>query len=195
MPTPELLERARRLFAEALESPGGLRIQTIHAFCERLLKRFPLEAGVVPQFSVLDERATEELLEAAKDKVLRDAASHDAGLADALAAITEHAGEERFDVLMRGIAGERGWVQPFLLKAQETTLERKLWRVGGAQPRGRRAQSSWKRRSARSIRRRCAASGRRSIKVPPGTRRARRLSWPSQRSAIARVSRDVRARC
>ncbi|MEQ1866957.1 MAG: UvrD-helicase domain-containing protein [Micropepsaceae bacterium] len=128
-PPPELLERARRLFAEALESPGGLRIQTIHAFCERLLKRFPLEAGVVPQFSVLDERATEELLEAAKEKVLRDAASHDAGLADALAAMTEHAGEERFDVLMRAIAGERGWVQPFLLKAQETTLERKLWRV------------------------------------------------------------------
>lgn len=126
---PELLERARRLFAEALESPGGLRIQTIHAFCERLLKRFPLEAGVVPQFSVLDDRATEELLEAAKEKVLRDAAVHDAGLADALASITEHAGEERFDVLMRGIAGERGWVQPFLVKAQETSLERRLWRA------------------------------------------------------------------
>ena len=128
-PSLELLERARRLFAVALESPGGLRIQTIHAFCERLLKRFPLEAGVVPQFSVLDDRATEELLEAAKEKVLRDAALHDAGLADALGAMTEHAGEERFDVLMRAIAGERSWVQPFLLKAQETTLERKLWRV------------------------------------------------------------------
>ncbi|MCE9522704.1 MAG: double-strand break repair helicase AddA [Alphaproteobacteria bacterium] len=126
--SPALRERARRLFALALESPGGLRIQTIHAFCERLLKRFPLEAGVVPQFSVLDDRATEELLEAAKEKVLRDAASHDAGLADALAAITEYAGEERFDTLMRGIAGERGWVLPFLLP-QGAPLERKLWRA------------------------------------------------------------------
>jgi ATP-dependent helicase/nuclease subunit A len=125
--TPELLERARRLFAEALESPGGLRIQTIHAFCERLLKRFPLEAGVVPQFSVLDERATEELLEEAKDNLLRDAAVNDAGLADALAALTEHAGEERFDDLMRAIAGERGWVQPFLTAALASSLEGEMW--------------------------------------------------------------------
>src|SRR5262249_42650258 len=67
LPSAELVERARRLFATALESPGGLRIQTIHAFCERLLKRFPLEAKVVPQFEVLDERATEQLLEEAKE--------------------------------------------------------------------------------------------------------------------------------
>lgn len=112
-----MLERARRLFAEALESPGGLRIQTIHAFCERLLKRFPLEAGVVPQFSVLDERATEELIDEAKDVVLRQAASTDAALADAIAALTAYAGEERFDVLMRGIAGERAWVEAFLARA------------------------------------------------------------------------------
>ncbi|NOT42138.1 MAG: double-strand break repair helicase AddA [Alphaproteobacteria bacterium] len=112
-----MLERARRLFAEALESPGGLRIQTIHAFCERLLKRFPLEAGVVPQFSVLDERATEELIDEAKDVVLQQAASTDAALADAIAALTAYAGEERFDVLMRGIAGERAWVEVFLERA------------------------------------------------------------------------------
>jgi ATP-dependent helicase/nuclease subunit A len=42
------LKKARRLFARALETPGGLKIQTIHAFCERLLQRFPVEAGVVP---------------------------------------------------------------------------------------------------------------------------------------------------
>ena len=32
----------------AIETPGGLKVQTIHAFCERLLQRFPLEAGVPP---------------------------------------------------------------------------------------------------------------------------------------------------
>jgi ATP-dependent helicase/nuclease subunit A len=42
--------RARALFAQALETPGGLKIQTIHAFCEKLLRRFPLEAGVSPGF-------------------------------------------------------------------------------------------------------------------------------------------------
>ncbi len=132
--SPELRERARRLFAEALESPGGLRIQTIHAFCERLLKRFPLEAGVVPQFSVLDERSTEELLEDAKETVLRSAAQSDATLADALSALTEYAGEERFDVLMRGITGERNWVMPFL-SIVKPTLEDRLWDTVGLEPR------------------------------------------------------------
>jgi ATP-dependent helicase/nuclease subunit A len=51
------LARARRLFALALETPGGLKIQTIHAFCEKLLHRFPLEAGVSPGFEVLEDQA------------------------------------------------------------------------------------------------------------------------------------------
>ena len=50
--------RARRLFAQVIDAPVGLRISTIHAFCESLLKRFPLEAGIAPHFAVLDERST-----------------------------------------------------------------------------------------------------------------------------------------
>lgn len=50
------LRKARRLFANALETPGGLKIQTIHSFCDKLLRRFPLEAGVSPQFEVLEDR-------------------------------------------------------------------------------------------------------------------------------------------
>jgi len=50
------LNRARSLFARALETPGGLKVQTIHAFCERLLKRFPLEAGIAPGTDAVDER-------------------------------------------------------------------------------------------------------------------------------------------
>ncbi|MEM9009766.1 MAG: double-strand break repair helicase AddA [Pseudomonadota bacterium] len=53
----EGLQRARRLFARALETPGGLKIQTIHAFCDAILRRFPVEAGVPPRFRVLDDRA------------------------------------------------------------------------------------------------------------------------------------------
>jgi ATP-dependent helicase/nuclease subunit A len=53
----ETLAKARRLFARALETPGGLRIQTIHSFCATLLRRFPLEAGVSPGFKELDDRA------------------------------------------------------------------------------------------------------------------------------------------
>ena len=52
---PDDLAEARRLFARALETPGGLKIQTIHAFCESLLSRFPLEAGVSPHSQIADD--------------------------------------------------------------------------------------------------------------------------------------------
>ena len=51
------LREARTLFARAIETPGGLKIQTIHAFCASLLRRFPLEAGVSPNFSEMEERS------------------------------------------------------------------------------------------------------------------------------------------
>ncbi|MEM7522404.1 MAG: UvrD-helicase domain-containing protein, partial [Pseudomonadota bacterium] len=58
----DALDRARRLFAEALETPGGLKIQTIHAFCDNLLRRFPLEAGAPPDFRVMEEREQRVLI-------------------------------------------------------------------------------------------------------------------------------------
>jgi len=51
------LAHARTLFARAIETPGGLKIQTIHSFCASLLRRFPLEAGVSPQFTEMEDRA------------------------------------------------------------------------------------------------------------------------------------------
>ena len=53
----ESLREARRLFAKAIETPGGLKIQTIHSFCAALLRRFPLEAGVSHGFTEMDDRA------------------------------------------------------------------------------------------------------------------------------------------
>ena len=63
------LSAARALFARALETPGGLKIQTIHAFCEKLLRRFPLEAGVSPGFRVLEDAAAREISAKARDDV------------------------------------------------------------------------------------------------------------------------------
>jgi ATP-dependent helicase/nuclease subunit A len=60
--SPEARTRARLLFASVLEATGGgLRIQTIHSFCQGLLAAFPLEAGLVPGFRLLDERSTADL--------------------------------------------------------------------------------------------------------------------------------------
>src|SRR4029450_223398 len=54
---PDMARRAvaRRVFAMAWETPGGLKVQTIHAFCTRLLHHFPFEANVAARFTVLDE--------------------------------------------------------------------------------------------------------------------------------------------
>ncbi|MBW0145065.1 double-strand break repair helicase AddA [Sphingomicrobium clamense] len=68
---PPTRERARRLFATVLEAPGGLKIQTIHAFSQALLSSFPAEAGIAPGFEPLDERGEEELAR----QVLADVAS------------------------------------------------------------------------------------------------------------------------
>ncbi len=74
-PTVAQMRQARRLFAKALETPGGLKIQTIHAFCERLLHAFPFEANVPGQFQVMDQSATAAALAAAREEVMNRAAS------------------------------------------------------------------------------------------------------------------------
>ncbi|WP_179380878.1 double-strand break repair helicase AddA [Jannaschia marina] len=69
---PDKLRRARTLFARAIETPGGLKIQTIHAFCAALLRRFPLEAGVSPNFSEMDETAAARLHAEVFDEMAAD---------------------------------------------------------------------------------------------------------------------------
>ena len=87
-PDEEVLRLARRLFARALEAKGGLKIHTIHGFCERLLQRFPLEARVTPHFSVLDEYEQASLRRASFDTTLARAADDgDGPLGKALATV------------------------------------------------------------------------------------------------------------
>ena len=70
-PTVQLRKSARELFASALETPGGLKVQTIHALCTRLLQQFPFEANVPARFTVLDDRDQTEMMERAS--LARDA--------------------------------------------------------------------------------------------------------------------------
>src|SRR6185436_16266099 len=74
-PDAKLRSRARELFACALETPGGLKVQTIHALCTRLLQQFPFEANVPARFAVLDEREQNEMMERASLDVLLQAAA------------------------------------------------------------------------------------------------------------------------
>ena len=89
--------RARRLFASALETPGGLKVQTIHAFCTRLLHQFPFEANVAARFTVLDEATTKELHnELTLEVLLEAAADPEAALGRALAQAIVVAADQTF---------------------------------------------------------------------------------------------------
>src|SRR3546814_15012862 len=103
-----LLERARALFARVLDTPGGIKIQTIHAFCQALLARFPLEAGVAPNARVLDEHEAAELLETARVEVLAEALSGQGRLSDEIGVLTAHLQEDRFTEVMQRLIHERG---------------------------------------------------------------------------------------
>ena len=115
------LAEARRLFAKALETPGGLKIQTIHAFCEALLHQFPLEANVAGHFSVLDDRAATTLLAEARRSLLTAVSSGgDTALAQSLAYVLDIADESGLEALLSAIIANRSALRGFLLEAQRS---------------------------------------------------------------------------
>lgn len=115
-PTDEERARARTLFTRAIETPGGLKVQTIHAFCERLLQRFPLEAGVPPGFSTLDDDLGRTLKREAIDGTLRAAvAAPEDRLGRALKTAIAYAAEDRFDMVLDRAIAAREWLN-FALK-------------------------------------------------------------------------------
>ncbi|MCA3555958.1 double-strand break repair helicase AddA [Aestuariivirga sp.] len=117
-----LLERARQLFTRALETPGGLRIQTIHAFCERVLQLFPVEAGIVPHFAMLDEREQLALLREARNAVLSSATDGTTETGAALGDVANRVSPDDFDKLLTGLLARRASLRA--LFEEECGLER-----------------------------------------------------------------------
>ncbi len=109
-PSPDQLLRARRLFAHALETPGGLKIQTIHAFCERVLHRFALEAQVAPGFEILDDRTGNELLNEARDRVFE---TPDEGAIKDLKVVSSALSAAGFDSLIAQVLKHRSLLRTF----------------------------------------------------------------------------------
>ncbi|PTE16596.1 double-strand break repair helicase AddA [Pseudogemmobacter blasticus] len=97
---PEQLRLARQLFARAIETPGGIRIQTIHSFAGSLLRRFPLEAGVSPGFQEIDDRSAAQLRADVLDVM---AEGPDSAL---LETVLEDSGED-LDALARAVIGRK----------------------------------------------------------------------------------------
>ena len=102
-PDAQTLRLARTLFARALETPG-LRIQTIHGFCESVLKRFPIEAGLSPQFKLLDEQQSRAMR---ADLVRAQINTDDAERRASIARLTRHLAEDAMARLAGDILNHR----------------------------------------------------------------------------------------
>ncbi len=121
---PILQTRARQLFTRALETPGGLKIQTIHAFCEKLLHLFPVEAGLAPGFSVMDERREGELQFSATQFVLKQADREtQSQAAKAAKSLTERLNQDDFQSLIKDFINELRKASPELLNLDKAAYE------------------------------------------------------------------------
>jgi len=118
--TPSATQRsiARCLFANALETPGGLKVQTIHAFCTRLLHQFPFEADVAARFDVLDEAATSQLLNKLTLEVLLEGATElQSRLGKALADAITSAADVTFKEVIAEAISKRDLITQWTVRA------------------------------------------------------------------------------
>jgi ATP-dependent helicase/nuclease subunit A len=126
----DTLALARKLFADVLDLPGGMRIGTIHAFCQSLLRRFPLEAGLSPHFEVADDDDEKRRLREARETVLAEAHQRDAIFALAgetdeqvFAALTAELARAQSDLLQRETPATIAAMQRAALGASEVSYE------------------------------------------------------------------------
>jgi ATP-dependent helicase/nuclease subunit A len=127
-PTPRRQDiiAARKLFARTVETPGGLKIQTIHAFCERLLHLFPFEANVPARFEVADDMRRDELLQRARREILTRAGDAAANLGEALSRIADECSASDFEALIKEAMGHRAMSRARWPQDSEPALRKAL---------------------------------------------------------------------
>ena len=124
------LAQARRLFAQALETPGGLKILTIHAFCQIVLSRFPIEAGVSAGFEVMEDNSARAMIAEARTAMLERAGKGDAALAPALGRLVTETSEETLKrILNAALGNDRRKLEQFF--AANADFAAAAWRAHG----------------------------------------------------------------
>lgn len=124
---PRIMETARRLFAYVIEDPVGLRIQTIHSFCQSLLARFPIEAKVPPNFTLLEGEKAAGMLAEAKSMLAGGERSEEAStLNRAILKFARTGGEWKFDELLSSLVAHR---KDFSIPLEMETLEADLKKI------------------------------------------------------------------
>ncbi len=114
-PNSDEITAARRLFAETVDTPGGLKIMTLHGFCQSVLARFPIEAGIAPNPTALEEQDASAIMGLARDQILRQAQSEQASpLNAALYNIAQNINDEQFLSLISAMASERNQLKKIL---------------------------------------------------------------------------------
>jgi len=87
-PTADIRRRARKLLEQSLRCEQNLRSTTFHSFCQELLQRFPLEAGLPPGFELAEQ--TGLLIQESWDALFAEAtAGHEQPLAESLELLFE----------------------------------------------------------------------------------------------------------
>ncbi len=101
-------QKARTLFAKLLDTPGGIKVQTLHSFCTDVLKRFPLEAGISPYFTVLEEQEVQKVLTQIKAEIANeDETAADQLLAEARTYLMNNTSEFTFATMIQKIIFNR----------------------------------------------------------------------------------------
>lgn len=119
--TPDTVREARRLFARVLDTPGGLKIMTIHSFCQSVLKRFPIEAGLSPHFELMDEQsAIEYLLNCQRGMIAAARLDPSSPIAEAFATLALYLNQEDMSGLMAQIMSKRSLLEAILKKHGDT---------------------------------------------------------------------------
>lgn len=131
---PENVIKARTLFAKVLDARGGgLRIQTIHSFCQSLLGGFPAEAELIPGFRAIEGREEAALGQSVLADLISDATrGGQLGLIERLEALSHRMGEDAARALLARCARD-----PDAMEALGPGIEPKVRRwleLGDADP-------------------------------------------------------------
>jgi ATP-dependent helicase/nuclease subunit A len=152
-PSPSQNEAARRLFARVIDAEGGLKIMTIHSFCQSVLGRFPLEAGLPPHFTLIDERTAQDIQRESFDAVLRSPGD----LAESIDRLSQETGEADTMKLLQALMGERMKLSALLQQGSLYGLICKKLRLDPAENADGLMDKMVTRMDESSLRRACAA--------------------------------------
>ena len=127
------LAKARRLFAQALETPGGLKVLTLHAFCQIVLSRFPIEAGVTPGFEVMEDETARQLVAEARARILDRAGRGEGKLMAAVTHLVTQTSEATLSrILTAALSNDRRKLDRFFASLAEADLSDHVWQAHDA---------------------------------------------------------------